>query len=168
MRPFGKTIALEEARAIIERAIVPIDRTEVLPLHDANGRVLAQDVVSTIDVPPFSRAAMDGYAVRAEDTIGASRTNPRTLRRIETIYTGQIPKSHIGGGDCAENATGAPMPDGADAVVMVEETDIDDRGSVSIFAGAAPRQNIGRQGADIQKGQHVLQPGTCLLYTSPS
>ena len=162
MRPFGKTIALEEAQAIIERAIVPIDRTEVLPLHDANGRVLAQDVVSTIDVPPFSRAAMDGYAVRAEDTIGASRTTPRTLRRIETIYTGQIPKNQIGGGECAEIATGAPMPDGADAVVMVEETDIDDGGSVSIFAEAAPRQNIGRQGADIQKGQHVLQPGTVL------
>src|SRR6188508_2658848 len=162
MRPFGKTIALEEARAIIERAIVPIDRTAVLPLHEANGRVLAQDVVSTIDVPPFSRAAMDGYAVRAEDTIGASRTNPRTLRRIETIYTGQIPERHLGGGECAEIETRAQMPDGADAVVMVEETDIDDRGSVSIFAGAAPRQNIGRQGADIQKGQHVLQPGTVL------
>src|SRR6188474_1239567 len=128
MRPFGKTIALEEARAIIERAIVPIDRTEVLPLHDANGRVLAQDVVSTIDVPPFSRAGMDGYAVRAEDTAGASRTTPRTLRRIETIYTGQMPKNQVGPGECAEIATGAPMP----------------------------------EGADIQKGQHVLQPGTLL------
>ena len=162
MRPFGKTISLEDARAIIERAIHPIDRTEVLPLQQANGRVLAQDVVSTVDVPPFSRAGMDGYAVRAEDTAGASRTTPRTLRRIETIYTGQMPKNQVGPGECAEIATGAPMPDGADAVVMVEETDIDDRGSVSIFAQAAPRQNIGRQGADIQKGQHVLQPGTLL------
>jgi molybdopterin molybdotransferase len=162
MRPFGKTIALEEARTIIERAIQPIERTEVLPLQQANGRVLAQEVVSTIDVPPFSRAAMDGYAVRAEDTAGASRTTPRTLRRIETIYTGQVPKNRVGPGECAEIATGAPMPDDADAVVMVEETDIDDRGSVSIFAQAAPRQNIGRQGADIQKGQHVLQPGTLL------
>ncbi len=162
MRPFGKTIALEEARAIIERALQPIDRTEVLPLQQANGRVLAQDVVSTVDVPPFSRAAMDGYAVRAEDTAGASRTTARTLRRIETIYTGQVPQKRVGQGECAEIATGAPMPDGADAVVMVEETDIDDRGSVSIFVQATPRQNIGRQGADIQKGQHVLQPGTLL------
>ena len=162
MRPFGKTISIEEARAIIERAIQPIDRTEVLPLLQANGRVLAQEIVSTADVPPFSRAAMDGYAVRSEDTIGASRTTPRTLRRIETIYTGQIPKNRLGTGECAEIATGAPMPDGADAVVMVEETDIDDRGSVSIFAQAAARQNIGRQGADIQKGQRVLQPGTLL------
>ena len=162
MRPFGKTIALEEARAIIEHALQPIDRTEVLPLQQANGRVLAQDVVSTVDVPPFSRAAMDGYAVRAEDTAGASRTTARTLRRIETIYTGQVPQKRVGQGECAEIATGAPMPDGADAVVMVEETDIDDRGSVSIFVEATPRQNIGRQGADIQKGQHVLQPGTLL------
>jgi len=162
MRPFGKTIALEEARSIIERAIQPIDRTEVLPLIQANGRVLAQEVVSTADVPPFSRAAMDGYAVRAEDTIGASRTTPRMLRRIETIYTGQIAKNRVGAGECAEIATGAPMPDGADAVVMVEETDIDDRGSVSIFAQATMRQNIGRQGADIQKGQHVLHPRTLL------
>jgi molybdenum cofactor synthesis domain-containing protein len=162
MRPFGKTISIEEARAIIERAIQPIDRTEVLPLLQANGRVLAQEIVSTADVPPFSRAAMDGYAVRSEDTVGASRTTPRTLRRIETIYTGQIPKNRVETGECAEIATGAPMPDGADAVVMVEETDIDDRGSVSIFAQAAARQNIGRQGADIQKGQRVLQPGTLL------
>jgi molybdenum cofactor synthesis domain-containing protein len=162
MRPFGKTISIEEARAIIGRAIHPIDRTEVLPLQQANGRVLAQEVVSRIDVPPFSRAAMDGYAVRAEDTAGATRTQPRTLRRIETIYTGQVPKNRVGPGECAEIATGAPMPDGADSVVMVEETDIDDHGSVSIFSAATPRQNIGRQGADIQKGQHVLQAGTLL------
>jgi molybdopterin molybdotransferase len=162
MRPFGKTIALEEARTIIERAIRPIERTEVLPLQLANGRVLAQDVFSTADVPPFSRAAMDGYAVRAEDTSGASRATPRLLRRVETIYTGQVPQKRVGSGECAETATGAPMPEGADAVVMVEETDVDERGMVSVFAVASPRQNIGRQGADIQKGQHVLQPGTLL------
>jgi molybdopterin molybdotransferase len=162
MRPFGKTIALAEARAIIEGAVRPIERTEILPLQQANGRVLAQDVFATADVPPFSRAAMDGYAVRAEDTAGASRTTPRTLRRVETIYTGQVAEKKIGNDECAEIATGAPMPDGADAVVMVEETDIDERGMVSVFVPASPRQNIGRQGADIQKGQHVLQPGALL------
>ena len=162
MRPFGKTIPLEEARAIIEEAIRPIERTEVIALQQANGRVLAQDVFSTADVPPFSRAAMDGYAVRAADTTGASRTAPRALRRVETIYTGQVPQKQVNAGECAEIATGAPMPDGADAVVMVEETDIDERGTVSVFAPAVARQNIGRQGADIQKGQHVLQPGTLL------
>ena len=123
--------------------------------------MLARDIVSTADVPPFSRAAMDGYAVRAEDTTGASRATPRTLRRIETIFTGQVPQRRVGAGECAEIATGAPMPEGADAVVMVEETDIDERGVVSVFAPASARQNIGRQGADIQKGQQVLQPGPC-------
>ena len=162
MRPFGKIIALDEARAILDGAIRPIDRTEVLPLQQANGRVLAQDIFSTADVPPFSRAAMDGYAVRAEDTSGASRATPRLLRRIETIYTGQVPQRRVGNGECAEIATGAPMPEGADAVVMVEETDIDDGGLVSVFAPASARQNIGRQGSDIQRGQHVLQPGTLL------
>jgi molybdenum cofactor synthesis domain-containing protein len=162
MRPFGKTIALEEARAIIDRTVLPIDRTEVVPLQQANGRVLARDVFSSADVPPFSRAAMDGYAVRADDTIGASRAAPRKLRRIETIYTGQVPQHQVGAGDCSEIATGAPLPEGADAVVMVEETDIDDRAIVSIFAEATSRQNIGRQGADIQKGQNVLQAGTLL------
>jgi molybdopterin molybdotransferase len=162
MRPFGKIIALDEARAILDGAIRPIDCTEVLPLQQANGRVLAQDIFSTADVPPFSRAGMDGYAVRAEDTSGASRATPRLLRRIETIYTGQVPQRLVGNGECAEIATGAPMPEGADAVVMVEETDIDDGGLVSVFAPASARQNIGRQGSDIQQGQHVLQPGTLL------
>jgi molybdenum cofactor synthesis domain-containing protein len=162
MRPFGKTIALEEARAIIERTVRPIDRIEVIPLQQANGRVLARDVFSNADVPPFSRAAMDGYAVRAADTTGATQAAPRVLKRVETIYTGQVPEKSIGAGECAEIATGAPMPDGADAVVMVEETDVDDRGMVSIFAAATARQNIGRRGADIHKGQRVLQNGTWL------
>jgi molybdenum cofactor synthesis domain-containing protein len=105
---------------------------------------------------------MDGYAVRAADTSGASPAVPRILRRVETIYTGQVPKKAIGAGECAEIATGAPMPEGSDAVVMVEETEIDERGMVSIFAAATVRQNIGRQGADIQKGQRVLQSGTWL------
>jgi molybdenum cofactor synthesis domain-containing protein len=162
MRPFGRTIALEEARAIIERAIQPLERTERVPLHYANGRVLARDIVSNADVPPFSRAAMDGYAVRAEDTAGASRATPRMLRRIETIFTGQVPEQRVGAGECAEIATGAPMPEGADAVVMVEETDIDERGVVAVFVPAAARQNIGPRGADIQVGQRVLQAGTLL------
>ena len=162
MRPFGKTIALEEARAIIEGVVRPLDRTEMVPLEQANGRVLAKEVLSSADVPPFSRAAMDGYAVRAEDTTGASPSSPRRLRRIETIYTGQVPQKRVGAGECAEIATGAPLPEGADAVVMVEETDSDESGIVSVFAPVFARQNIGRQGADIQKGQRVLPNGALL------
>jgi molybdopterin molybdotransferase len=161
MRPFKGTISLEEARAIIDRAIVPIERTERVPLERASGRVLAEAVVSSADVPPFARAAMDGYAVRAQDTSGASRSAPRTLRSIEKVFTGQMPVQTVGDGQCIEIATGAPMPPGADAVVIVEETE-SDGDLVRVFTSVNPAQNVGRQGADIQKGQTVLQPGTLL------
>jgi molybdenum cofactor synthesis domain-containing protein len=161
MRPFKGTISLDEARAIIDAAITPIARVERVPLERASGRVLAESVTSSADVPPFARAAMDGYAVRAQDTAGASRTAPQTLRCIEKVFTGQMPVQTIGAGQCIEIATGAPMPQGADAVVMVEETE-SDADSVQVFAQAVAAQNIGRQGADIQKGQTVLQPGTLL------
>ncbi len=71
MRPFGDTISLEQARAVINGALRPIDRIERVPLQETHGRVLAQDVIATADVPPFSRAAMDGYALRAADTAAA-------------------------------------------------------------------------------------------------
>ena len=161
MRPFKGTISLDEARAIIDRTIVPIERTERVPLECASGRVLAEAVVSSADVPPFARAAMDGYAVRAQDTSGASRSTPRTLHSIEKVFTGQMPAQTVGDGQCIEIATGAPMPLGADAVVIVEETE-SDGDLVRVFTSVNPGQNIGRQGADIQKGQTVLQPGTLL------
>ena len=162
-RPFGDTISLEEARAIIDRAIEPMTRVERLALPAANGRVLAETIISSADVPPFSRAAMDGYAVRAEDTTDASRSAPRTLHCIETVFTGQVPSKAVGPGQCTEIATGAPMPAGADAVVMVEETSSDDASSaIRIFAPVTASQNIGWQGADIRKGQTVLDTGTML------
>jgi molybdenum cofactor synthesis domain-containing protein len=162
MRPFTETISLDEARRIIDRAIEPIARVERVALPEANGRVLAESVVSATDVPPFSRAAMDGYAVRAEDTAGASRSAPRTLQCVEKVFTGQIPSNILQPGQCTEIATGAPMPHGADAVVMVEDTSSDDSDVVRIFAPVASTQNIGRQGADIRKGQTVLLPGAML------
>lgn len=161
MRPIRETIPLEEARALIDEAIRPIARTERVPLAHAGGRVLAQDAVAAQDVPPFSRAGMDGYAVVAEDTFGASRHEPRTLRVIESIYTGQVPARPVGRGEAAEIATGAPMPEGADAVVMVEETERDGD-QVRIFTPVYPHQNVGRQGADIRRGQIVVSAGTAL------
>jgi molybdenum cofactor synthesis domain-containing protein len=84
------------------------------------------------------------------------------LECIEQVFTGQVPRRAVGPGQCTEIATGAPMPAGADAVVMVEESDSDDSNAVRIFAPVTPAQNIGRQGADIARGQVVLQPGTTL------
>ncbi len=162
MRPFKRTISLDEARAIIDRTIQPIDRDERVPLLSASGRVVAADVIATRDVPPFARAAMDGYAVRADDTIGASRSEPRVLHRLETVFTGQLPTQGVTAHTCTEIATGAPMPDGADAVVMVEDTSLGDGDQVRIFAAAHARQNVGRQGADIARGQIGLRAGEVL------
>ena len=162
MRPIRETIPLEEARDLIDGATRAVTRTISLAIVDANGRALAQDVVSTRDVPPFARAGMDGYAVVAEDTFGASRYEPRTLTVVEKIYTGQVPVTRVGAGQAAEIATGAPMPDGADAVVMVEETERAGAEQVRILTPVYPRQNVGKQGADIVTGQTVLRAGDVL------
>jgi len=161
MRPIRDTISLTEARAIIHARLEPLRRVERVALGDAPDRVLAHDVTSPADVPPFARAAMDGYAVRAEDTFGTSRAEPVILRCVEQVFTGQIAVRTVGTGDCAEIATGAPMPAGADAVVMVEESEAGPDG-VRILTPVYPRQNVARQGADIQQGQTVLRAGDVL------
>ena len=162
MRPLRETISLEEARTRIDSAVRPIDRIERVLLADADGRVLAESLVAGADVPPFARAAMDGYAVRAGDSSGATREQPRAFTRIETLFTGQVSQRTVGPGECIEIATGAPMPAGADAVVIVEETDGEASGAVLVFSAVSPRQNVGPQGADIRQGQQVIQEGTTL------
>ena len=162
MRPFSGTLPLAEARAIIDGAIAPIDRTERIRVQDANGRVLVRDVAANADVPPFSRAAMDGYAVRSTDTAGATRQSPVTLRVVGQTFTGQVSARAVGSGECIEVATGAPIPPGADAVVIVEDTADAGLGAVQVFSLVHPQQNIGRQGADISRGQTVLRAGTYL------
>jgi molybdopterin molybdotransferase len=158
MRPFVDVISLEAARAILDATGTPMENVETIMLSESNGRVLAADVVAQADVPPFSRAGMDGYAVRARDTHGASRSAPRSLKKIGTLYTGQASALAVGDGECVEISTGAPIPEGADAVVMVEETD-SDSDIVQVFAPVQPLQNIGKQGADIRAGQVVVSAG---------
>ncbi|MDO8794666.1 MAG: molybdopterin molybdotransferase MoeA [Vicinamibacterales bacterium] len=173
MRPFTSTITLTEARRLIDAAVTPVTGRELVPLHEALGRVLAGDVRATGDVPPFARAGMDGYAVRASDTAGASAALPVALQLVDRVFTGQVSARAVGAGECIEIATGAPMPLGADAVVMVEDTvehtvEDTDAGTpsggtrIGIRAAVAPGQHVGRQGADIAAGQTVLPDGTLL------
>jgi molybdopterin molybdotransferase len=163
MRPIRDTISLDEALATILEAATPVTRTERIPLAEAGGRVIAAAPPAAVDVPPFDRAAMDGYAVRAEDTFGAGRYDPKVLRSIETVHTAQIATRSVGPGECIQIATGAPMPHGADAVVMVEETErMAGADEVRVFTPVYPRQHVGRRAADIAVGQAVLQPGEVL------
>jgi molybdopterin molybdotransferase len=162
MRPFTSTISIDEARQRLAANVRPIDRTERVALADAPGRVAAADVASTIDVPPFARSLMDGYALLAADTHAASRTAPATLQIIDRLYTGQSPLRRVVPGTCAEIATGAPVPDGADAVVMVEDTSPARGDSVNILVIATAGQNIGRRAADISPGDLVVRRGDVL------
>jgi molybdopterin molybdotransferase len=161
MRPFRDTIAVADAKALALEAAAPVERIERIPLRDAAGRVVAASAVSPIDVPPFNRAAMDGYAVVAGDTFGASRDHAKILRLVHTSYSGDAPARAIATGECVEIATGAPLPEGADAVVMVEETEKTTE-AVRIFTPVYPAQHVGRRAADIAKGQTVVAAGSIL------
>ena len=161
MRPFTSTISLEEARRRLDAAVRPIARTERIPISQGAGRAIAADVTSAIDVPAFARAAMDGYAVVSADTTSATTGTPARLRLVDRIYTGQMSTISVVPGTCAEIATGAPVPAGADAVVMVEETATEGE-QILIRAAATPGKNIGRRGADIMTGDLVVRAGELL------
>jgi len=162
VRPFTSTITIDEARRRLSDGVRPIQHTERATLAQAAGRVAAADVRSDVFVPPFSRSAMDGYALMAADTASAGADRPARLRILERVYTGNVPTTAVTPGACVEIATGAPLPDGADAVVMVEETTIAGDGTVEIRARAAAGQNIGRKGADISPGDVVVRSGDFL------
>jgi molybdenum cofactor synthesis domain-containing protein len=165
MRPFTSTISLAEARQLLNATVRPIARTERIGIAEASGRVAAATVMSPIDVPAFDRALMDGYAVIAADTAAATPESPAQLRLIDRVYTGQVGSVAIVSGTCAEVATGAPLPPGADAVVMVEETAASgDR--VLIRSAAAPGRNIGRRASDIKTGDDVVRDGEVLRPSS--
>jgi molybdopterin molybdotransferase len=161
MRPLTQTLPYQDAVRIVMDAARPIARTERVPIAAAHGRVLAQDVHAAGDVPPFDRAAMDGYAVIAADTAGAGVQSPKTLTCVDRVFTGQVPSRGVGAGECIEIATGAPLPPGADAVVMVEDTERDGP-SVRVLNPVHPRQHVGRRGADLTAGQTVVRAAQLL------
>lgn len=164
MRPFTSTMPFEEALKIALDATTPIRTTERVAIADADGRVAAEDVVSSLDVPPFDRSAMDGYAVRSADCSAPSAM----LRVMGRVFTGEIFPGEVGPGECVEIATGAPLPSGCDAVVMVEEsvllpaTKSSEAARVQLSATAKAGQNIGRRAADIAKGAPVVSRGDVL------
>lgn len=164
MRPFTETISLAEARARLDAVPVGITRVASAPLAMLPGRVLAEDVVAASNVPPFARAMMDGYAVRADDTTGASAGTPRDLVLVGRVFTGEVLAREVGPGECVEIATGAPLPSGASAVVMVEDTAPSATpGQVAIHTAVAGGQHVARAGADIAAGSVVLRTGDVLL-----
>ncbi|MFX0051994.1 MAG: molybdopterin biosynthesis protein [Candidatus Hermodarchaeota archaeon] len=162
-REFLDLISVTEAQGIIQKNFYWTPLVEILSLEDAKGRVLAKDIISKIDTPPFDRSLMDGFAVRAEDTFEIDETNPRVFKIIDTIPAGKISNKSIRSSfECVKIATGAPIPLGANAVVMVEYTSEKTDNLVEIFRSVSPYENIDPSGSDIMYGETILHKGDVL------
>jgi len=143
---------------------IPFKRKiEKIPLEKAYRRVLAEDVYSAIDLPPFNRVSRDGYAVKSEDTFGASEDEPAVLKVVETVRAGEAAKGKVEKGTCIEVSTGAPMPEGADGVIMVEFTE-NKKGNAHIYRSVTMGQYVAPKGSDIPKGNLLLKTGTLLTH----
>ena len=161
MRPFKSLISFDEAQKIAFDAVKPIRRQEKVNLQDALDRVLSYDIRAELAVPSFNRAAMDGYVVKASDTFGAGQFDPKALKIIGNVHAGYISDIEILRGQCMEIATGAKIPKGGDAVVIIEDTErVDD--NVKIFKPVYPEANLYKKGSDISKGEIVLRGGEVL------
>jgi molybdopterin molybdotransferase len=157
-RPVSSPLSAAEAAG---RILADVRRQPALrvPLDDALGSVLAEDIVSRLDIPAWTNSAMDGYAARGEDVRGASEKNPVRLRVVEHLPAGHFPTRAIGRGECARIFTGAPLPEGSDSVIRQEDTD-GEAETVTIVKDRDVGVNIRRVGEDIRKGSTVLLEGT--------
>lgn len=154
-------VSVDEARRILAATGTPVTRTERLPLTQAAGRVVAAAIAATMDVPPFARAAMDGYALRSDDTASASNDDPRALRIAGRAYAGEPWEGRVVPGTAIAIATGAPVPDGADAVEMIEDTRRVGE-DVLVSSPVARGRHVTPRGYDVAAGQRVLDEGVML------
>ncbi|MBB5050358.1 putative molybdopterin biosynthesis protein [Afipia massiliensis] len=161
---FLTILSREEALARFEAALFPRDLTaDDLALADAAGLVLANDVVAVVDVPPFDRSNVDGFAVRSADLVAAGEALPVRLRLSgEVIACGTAPQLPVTQGMTTPIATGGPIPRGADAVVMVEHTQPAGSGTIEIRRATSPGQSVSYAGSDIARGEVLLRSGTLI------
>lgn len=153
-------LSVEEARQQMLETI-PVLPTEKRGILECVNYVLAEELKSTENIPPFDNSAMDGYAVRATDVKDASKENPVVLSVIETIAAGYAPSKHISAGETARIMTGAMMPEGADAVVMQEITELNGD-KVTIFESVEKSENVRFTGESVQHSDSVMSPGKVL------
>lgn len=157
MKDFFKVMGIEEVIALRGR-FGPLPH-ETAPVLEALDRVLAEEIVSDIDLPDFRRTTMDGYAVRAVATFGASEGSPACLTVKGSIRMGEVPDFAVGAGEAARISTGGMLPEGADAVVMIEHTESLDETVIEVYKSVAPGQNVVEVGEDFRRGETVLSPG---------
>ncbi|WP_456396081.1 molybdopterin molybdotransferase MoeA [Thermococcus sp.] len=161
MKEFKKLTPYRKAFELMLADLGEIQDVEEVPLKDALGRVLAEDIASPIDSPPFNRSAVDGYAVRAEDTFPAREYSPVTLRVMDEIVAGEESKAKVEPGTAVKLMTGAKLPEGANAVVMQEMAGREGN-LIRVLRPVAPGQNVAFAGEDVRKGETVLEKGQIL------
>ncbi len=157
MPEFLKVKTAEEVLGLIEN-FAPLEE-ETVPLEEAAGRVVSRNVSASCDVPHFRRAVMDGYAVRARDTFGASESLPALLTVVGEVFMGRPAERGLGPGEAMAVPTGGVIPDGADALVMVEYTQEVGDGTIEVTRPVAPGDNILETGDDIAQGSLLFQAG---------
>ncbi len=151
-------ISLEEASCLLSEAAGLIKEEESVPVLSARGRILAEDVCARYDQPPFSRSPLDGYALRGEDTAGASRWNPVRLSVIGETDAGDVFPGRVMAGQAVRIMTGAPIPEGADAILRQEDSDFGEE-TVEIYAEVKTWQNYVCRGEDYRRGDVLLEAG---------
>ena len=140
-----------------------VTEIEEISIYDAHKRVLAEDIMAFHDSPPFDKSAMDGFAVIAENTFGAGQAAPKQFKIIDAIGAGDFSKKCVGEGEAIVIATGAPIPEGADAVIMKEYTTTDGD-DLTIYSQVTPGENVSPKSEDIEKGQKILDKNTFIRY----
>jgi molybdopterin molybdotransferase len=158
VKAFFRVVTSAEARAQLA-AFAPKTGAETVPVVEACGRVLAKALTAPVDLPHFHRTNMDGYAVRAQDTFGASPSLPMYLKLVGTVEMGKAVKRTLKKGEAMRIATGGMLPPGADSMVMVEYTEEMGDGTIEVHRSASPWENILRIGEDIKKGALVFSAG---------
>ncbi|MFX0003511.1 MAG: gephyrin-like molybdotransferase Glp [Candidatus Hodarchaeota archaeon] len=155
---FSKLTPLKDALDILLSKVV-INPFEEIEISMALNRILAKDIVSEIDSPPFDRSAMDGYAIKAEDSFGASLKNPKKIKLIGAIEIGEYSKLKINKNEGIKISTGAPIPEGSDAVIKIEDTELNND-LIHLYVPIVPGKNISKKGEDFKKGIKVVPNGT--------
>ena len=162
MPEFLKLLPPAEALQIILQHVPPQPSVETVALAQALGRVTVQDTIAAHPLPGFHRSSVDGYAVRAADTYGASESLPAYLSLLGEAPMGKSPAFSLAGGQCALIHTGGMLPEGANAVVMLEYTQVARAGEIEILRAAAPGDNLIHMGEDVQAGEKALPAGSLL------
>lgn len=162
MKGFDETTDVKTALNTFLPLIKLTCEIEEINTNEGLDRILAEDVQSAVNIPRFNRSAMDGYAVRAKDTFGASETNPMTFSVVDSIAAGQTPTIEVEENQAIMIMTGGQLPSKADAVVMFEYTNKLDENTIEVYRPVVPKENVSLVGEDVRQGNTILKRGTTL------